>query len=142
MYNYYLDYLKSFKAFIGQNFPQIKHYQFNYADKAYLNYKLYSEHVKEYPMCMVNITDITTDDNKAFFRHIGNKYNIDTAQLLASNHTTRDSVIMDFKWVTIQTQVRINLYSVADLLDYHNQLISAFPKAFMFYSYKYNAYIY
>ncbi len=141
MYNYYLDYLKSFKRFIASTFPEIKHYQFNYADKAFLNYKLYQEHVKPYPMCIITLTDITTDDNKDFFRYIGMKYSKDTAQLLASNHTKQDSVIMDFKWVTIQTQVRINLSSLADLLSYHNQVISAFPKSFMFYSYKYNAYI-
>ena len=141
MYNYYLDYLISFKRFIASNFPEIKHYQFNYADKAFLNYKLYQEHVKEYPMCIITLTDITTDDNKDFFRYIGMKYSKETVQLLASNHTKQDSVIMDFKWVTIQTQVRINLTSLADLLSYHNQLISAFPKSFMFYSYKYNAYI-
>lgn len=141
MYSFYLDYLKSFKAFIASVFPAIEHYQFNYADKAYLNYKLYEEHVQEYPMCIVTLTDITTEDNKDFFRYIGMKYSTDTLALLASNHTQQSSVIMDFKWVTIQTQIRINLASVADLLDYHNQLISAFPKSFMFYSYKYNSYI-
>lgn len=141
MYSFYLDYLKSFKAFIASVFPGIEHYQFNYADKAYLNYKLYDEHVQEYPMCIINLTDITTEDNKDFFRYIGMKYSTDTLALLASNHTQQSSVIMDFKWVTIQTQVRINLASTAELLDYHNQLISAFPKSFMFYSYRYNSYI-
>lgn len=141
MYSYYLDFLKSFKRFVASTFPNIKHYQFNYADNAFLNYKLYQEHVKEYPMCIISLTDITTDDNKDFFRYIGMKHSGDIAQVVASNHTKKDSVLIDFKWVTMQVQMKINLYGAADILNYHNQLISAFPKNMMFYSYKYNAYI-
>ncbi len=141
MYNHYLDFLKSFKSFISGTFPGINHFQFNYADNAFLNYKLYQEHVKEWPTCIINLTDITTDDNKAFFRYIAGASSVETAQLLTSNHTLEESVVMDFKWVTMQIQVRINLYSLADLLDYHNQLLSAFPKNFMFYAYKYTALI-
>jgi len=141
MHNYYLDFLKSLKRYIGSVFPEIEHYQFNYADYAFLNYKLYEEHVKEYPMCMINLTDITTEDNHAFMRFIGNKHSVDTAQLLANNHTKKDSIVMDFKWVTMQVQIKINLNSVADLFNCHNVLISEFPKNFMFYSYKYNALI-
>ena len=141
MYSYYLDFLKSLKRYIGSTFPQIEHYQFSYADYAFLNYKLYQEHVKEYPMCIISLTDIITEDNQAFKRFIGNKHSGDTAQLLANNHTKKDSVVMDFKWVTMQIQIKINLNSMADLLDYHNVLISEFPKNFMFYSYKYQALI-
>jgi len=141
MYSYHLDFLKSFKRFVAGAFPNIKHYQFNYSDKAFLNYKLYQDHVHEYPLCIINLTDISTDDNKDFFRYVGNKYNPDTTQVVATNHTKQDSILIDFKWVTMQIQVKINLFSTADLLNYHNQLISAFPKNMMFYSYAYNALI-
>ena len=92
-------------------------------------------------MCIINLTDITTDDNKAFFRYIGMQHSRDITQVVASNHTKKDSILIDFKWVTMQVQMKINLYGTADILNYHNQLISAFPKNMMFYSYKYNAYI-
>jgi len=141
MNNHYLDFLKSFKKFISMHFPKIEHYQFNYGDKAFLNYKLYQEHVKEYPMCIINLTDINVDDNKAFFRYIASVHTSDNIEVMANNHTKKETILCDFKWVTIQLQLKFNLASLADLLDYHNQFISAFPKDFMFYAYKYKSFI-
>ena len=141
MYSYYLDFLKSFKTFTAQAFPQIEHYQFNFADNAFLNYKLYQEHVKKYPMCHILLTDISVDDNKDFFRYIGGAHSESTVQLLASNNTKQASVIMDFKWVTMQIQVKIVLASTSDVLNYHNQVISLFPKNMMFYAYGYTSLI-
>lgn len=137
MYTYHLDFLISFKKFLTTTFPDIKHYQFNYADQAFLNYKLYQEHVKEFPTCMINLSDIQVDDNRDFFRYIGSQFSQITIQPLTSNHTKKDSILMDFKWVTMTIDVKINLKSPADLLEYHNLAISAFPKNMMFYSYKY-----
>jgi len=141
MNSHYLDFLKSFKKFIASHFPEIEHYQFNYGDKAFLNYKLYQEHVKEYPMCMINLTDISVDDNKAFFRYIGGAHSDELVEVLANNHNLQETILCDFKWVTMQVQLKINLASLADLLDYHNHFISAFPKDFMFYAYRYNSFI-
>ncbi len=141
MNGHYLDFLKSFKKFIASHFPEIEHWQFNYGDKAFLNYKLYQEHVKEYPMCMINLTDISVDDNKAFFRYIGGAHSDELVEVLANNHDLQETILCDFKWVTMQVQLKINLASLADLLDYHNHVISAFPKDFMFYAYRYNSFI-
>jgi len=141
MYSYYLDFLKSLKKFVADIFPDIKHYQFNYGSYTLLHHKLYKEHVQEYPMCIINLSDITNEDNQAFKRYIGNKHSIQTAQLLASNHTKKESVLMDFKWMILQFQIKINFNSTADLLNYHNVLQSYFPKNFMFYSYTYNVLI-
>lgn len=141
MYTYYFDFLKSFKKFLTSTFPDIKHYQFNYADKAFLNYKLYQQHVQEFPMCMINLTDISVEDNRDFFRYIGAQFSQTTIQPIATNHTKKDSILMDFKWVTLTVDIKINLKSKADLLEYHNLAISNFPKNMMFYSYKYYALI-
>ena len=141
MHNYYLDFLKSFKKFMADTFPEIEHYQFNYADKSFLNYKLYQEHVKEFPICHINLSDIRVDDNKAFMRQVGNAYNDDTIQPLCANHDLKDSVIMDFKWVILTMQVKINLNSPSDVFNYHNTVLTHFPKNMMFYSYDYSSYI-
>ncbi len=141
MYSYYLDHLKSLKKFVADVFPAITHYQFNYGNYSLVNYKLYKEHVVEYPMCIINLTDITNEDNQAFKRYIGNKHSLQTAQLLASNHTKKDSIVMDFKWMVLQVQIKINFASAADLLNYNNVFQSYFPKNFMFYSYAYKSLI-
>lgn len=141
MHNFYLDFLKSFKKFMASTFPDIEHYQFNYSDKSFLNYKLYQEHVKEFPMCHISLTDIRVDDNRAFFRQIGQAFCEDTLQPLCANHTKMSSVIMDFKWVILTMQVKINLNSPSDLFNYHNTALSTFPKNMMFYSYDYGSYI-
>jgi len=141
MYKYYLDFLKSFKIFLGDTFPSIQHYQFNYADKAYLNYKLYNQHVQEYPLCIVNITDLQTEDNAAFMRAAYSQYSGVMVQAIASNLTRRQTIVMDFKRMIIQLNVRINVNNLSDLLNFHNELMSRVPKDFTFYAYNYNSYI-
>ena len=143
MIGFYVDFLKSFKALIARVFPNINHYQFNYGDKSYLNYKLYKNHVTEFPNCHINLTDIriTDDVNHAFFRSISNHFNDLTTQHICNNNTTQESVLLDFKWVNIQIDVRINVETAAEVLNYMNMVLSCFPQNYMFYDYKYNAYI-
>ena len=141
VHNYYIDFLKSFKKFMSMTFPAINQFQFNYSDKTFLSWKLYQETVKEYPMCIIGLTDIRVDDNAAYFRHVGDAYSQTTIQPLCTNHDTKQTVIMDFKWVVLQMQVKLNVNSPTDLFNYHNLLISAFPKNMMFYSYDYGSYI-
>lgn len=140
---YYIDFLKSFKTLIARVFPNINHYQFNYADKSYLNYKLYKNHVTEFPNCHINLTDMRINDdvNHAFFRSISNQFNDLTTQHICNNNTTQESVLLDFKWVNIQIDVRINVETAAEVLNYMNMVLSCFPQNYMFYDYKYNAYI-
>lgn len=141
VHNYYIDFLKSFKKFMSTTFPDITHFQFNYSDKTFLSWKMYQENVKEYPMCIVGLNDIRVDDNAAYFRHVGDAYSQHTIQALCTNHTSKQTVVMDFKWVILQMQVKVNVNSPTDLFNYHNLLISAFPKNMMFYSYDYGSYI-
>lgn len=143
MVNYYVDFLKSFKAFVAKRFPDINHYQFNYSDKSYLVYKLYKKHVTEFPNCHINLTDIRINDdvNRAFFRAIANKFNDNTTQHICNNNTKQESVLLDFKWVNIQIDVKINVETGAEVFNYNHVLISNFPQNYMFYDYKYNAYI-
>ena len=117
MIGFYVDFLKSFKALIARVFPNINHYQFNYGDKSYLNYKLYKNHVTEFPNCHINLTDmrITDDVNHAFFRSISNHFNDLTTQHICNNNTAQESVLLDFKWVNIQIDVRINVETAAEV---------------------------
>ena len=143
MHNFYIDFLKSFKTFVAKRFPNINHYQFNYADKSYLNYKLYKNHVTEFPNCHINLNDIRINDdvNHAFFRMISNKFNDETTQHICNNNTTHDSILLDFKWVNLQLDVKINVETAAEVFNYNNMILSCFPQNYMFYDYKYNAYI-
>lgn len=143
MHNYYIDFLKSFKSFVAKRFPNINHYQFNIADKSYLNYKLYKKHVHEFPNCHINLNDIriTDDTNHAFFRMIANKFNDDTTQHICNNNSRQESILLDFKWVNLQLDVKINVETAAEVFNYNNVIISNFPQNYMFYDYKYNAYI-
>ena len=143
MHNYYIDFLKSFKTFVSKVFPDINHFQFNYSDKSYLNYKLYKKHVTEFPNCHINLNDIriTDDVNRAFFRAIANKFNDNTTQHICNNNTKLESVLLDFKWVNLQMDVKINVETGAEIFNYNNMILSCFPQNYMFYDYKYNAYI-
>ena len=143
IHNYYMDFLRSFKKFIGTYFPNIETFQFNYADKAYLNYQLYQNHVQQYPMCIVTMNNIMPDDNAAIFRAQAQMMpdSCATLQLLCVNDSTQEAVVMDFKWVTINIQVNINVNNTSDLLDFHDFIITTFPNNFLFYAYDYNSYI-
>jgi len=143
MHNYYIDFLKSFKAFIANAFPDINHYQFNYSDKSYLSYKLYKNHITEFPSCHINLSSIKINDdtNHAFFRSIYNQFNENTIQHIANNNTKQESVLLDFKWVNLFIDVKINLDNPADIFNYNNIILSTLPQNYMFYDYTYNAYI-
>lgn len=141
IHSYYIEYLKSFRSFISGHFPSISHFQFNYSDQSILSYDLYNQTVYEFPTCTINMTDIRVDDNAAYFRQIANAYTDDTIQVLCNNYTTNNSVVMDFKWVTIQMQVKIVTNSPIDLINFHNYFLTMFPKNFYFYAYQYNSFI-
>jgi len=141
IYNYYVTFLKSFKRMISSAFPGINHYQFNYGSKTYLNWSLYKEHIHEFPTCIVNIQDIQVQDNRDLIRSNGGKYSEDTLQTLCVNHDKKEAVVMDFKWVTITIQVKMNFDNIAELFDYHNAWMTHFPINFMFYSYAFQSYI-
>jgi len=143
IHNFFLDFLKSFKTFISGRFPEINHFQFNYSDKGYLNYKLYKEHVIEFPHCHINLSDIRIgeDSNHSFFRKTGSLFNDNTLQHVCNNETREESVLLDFKWVTLMIDVKINTNSPIDTFNYINQVLSTFPQNYMFYDYIYNAYV-
>lgn len=141
VHNFYIDFLKSFKTFLAGHFPAITTYQFNYSDKTVLNHNLYNEHAREFPAAIVNLTDIRVEDNAAFFRQIGSAYADNLIQNLCENKTIDELVIMDFKWVTLAVQAKINVNSPTDLFNYHNYFLTTFPKNFMFYAYNYSSYI-
>ena len=128
---------------MSKAFPDIQHFQFNYSDKAYLNYKLYKEHVTEFPNCHINLSDIrlTDDTNRAFFRAVYNKFNDDTTQHICNNNTKKESVLLDFKFVNVNIDVKINVDNPADVFNFHNAILTNYPQNYMFYDYIYNAYI-
>jgi len=141
IHNYYLDFLKSIKRFVHTSFPEIKKYQFNYANKTYLSQQLYKNPVVELPTCMINLSDIRTVDNSAFMRGVGQQTCKNTLQLLANNHTRQETIVMDNKWVILSIDIKINVNSSSDVLTFMDRLLSVYPKDYMFYAYEYMAYI-
>jgi len=145
MHNYYLDFLKSFKRFIAGVFPNINHYQFNYSDFTYLNYSLYQEHMKEFPICIINLNDMQVEDNSHVMRKLEltdlGFSNSNILQHICNNLTLEESVLLEFKFVVLQMQVRINFDNPGDIFNYMNIAQTFCPKNMMFYEYSYNAYI-
>lgn len=159
IHNYYVDFLKSFKKFIsatfsdadnssldltGINLPTndnggIKEFKFNYASKNLLHHKLYKQVGFEYPTCIINLTDIRTD-NTFVSRFISGIYNPETVQTVGWNNKTHDALKVEFKFNTVYLNVRINFETGADVLNYYDRL-SVLPYMFYFYYYKYNCFI-
>jgi hypothetical protein len=60
---------------------------------------------------------------------------------IASNTTNLQTIILDKRWVNLLFTVTINTEDVTQLLNYHNLFVGQLPMNFMFYDYKYYAYI-
>lgn len=154
IHNYYVDFLKSFKKFISNTYGDatesivdgvptvggIKHFEFNYASKSLLHYKLYKHINFEYPTCVINITDIQSMDNSFASRFNGNVFTSEIAQTVAWNKISGEAIKVDFKWATLLMNIRINFETGADVLNYYDRLMHL-PSNFMFYSYKYGSFL-
>lgn len=153
IHNYYIDFLKSLKRFFIQIYGDhtseyvngiltsggIKHFEFNYASKSLLQYKLYNQIGFEYPTCLINLTDIITDNADPRFINTG-VFNSNLSIPLSLNETNEMEIRCRFKWVTAYINIRINFENGADVLNYYDRLHNL-PINFNFYSYKYNSYI-
>ena len=110
IHNYYYDFLKSFKRFISDVYPNINNFQFNYSDTTYLNYALYDKNVLEFPICHINIENIQTEDNHHVIR--GRKLNAlnhaegNLLQHICNNNTLEESILLDFR-ITILSSFQI-----------------------------------
>jgi hypothetical protein len=153
VHNYYVDFLKSFKKFVSNIYGDaeilningeetvggIKHYEFNYASRSILQYKLYKHINFEYPTCIINITDIQTDNTHPM-RFNSGIYTPEIVQTLGTNLVTDEQVVTDYRWVTIQLNMKINFETGSDVLNYYDRL-NNLPIGFMFYSYKYESFL-
>jgi hypothetical protein len=153
VHNYYVDFLKSLKKFIeniygdAQVFTDhgivsvggFRNYEFNYASKSLLHHKLYKQIGFEFPTCIINLTDIQTDNTQPFRYNYG-IYTEDLAQTVSINKTTNELVKVDFRWVNLSINIKMNFETGADVLNYYDRL-NNLPINFMFYSYKYNSFL-
>ncbi len=153
VHNYYVDFLKSLKKFIINLYGDatvemiqgietvggIKHFEFNYASKSLLHYKLYKHINFEYPTCIINITDVQTDNSHPM-RYNSGIYTPEIAQIVGTNTKTNENIIVDYRWVTINLTIKINFETGADVINYYDRL-NNLPVNFMFYSYAYSSFI-
>ena len=153
VHNYYVDFLKSLKKFISNIYGDatielvngeetvggIKHFEFNYASKSILQYKLYKHINFEFPTCIINITDIQTDNSHPM-RYNSGIYTPEISQVVGTNTRTNENIIVDYRWVTMNINIRLNFETGADVLNYYDRL-NNLPINFMFYSYKYASFI-
>jgi hypothetical protein len=153
VHNYYVDFLKSLKKFIeniygdAQVFTDhgitsvggFRNFEFNYASKSLLHYKLYQQVGFEFPTCIINLTDIQTDNSQPFRYNYG-IYTEDLAQTVSINKNTNELIKVDFRWVTLSISIKMNFETGADVLNYYDRL-NNLPINFMFYSYKYNSFL-
>lgn len=153
VHNYYVDFLKSLKKFISNIYGDatvemvngietvggIKYFEFNYASKSLLHYKLYQHINFEYPTCIINIIDVQTDNSHPM-RYNSGIYTPEIAQIVGTNTKTMDNIVVDYRWVTINLNIRMNFETGADVINYYDRL-NNLPVNFMFYSYKYSSFI-
>jgi len=91
------------------------------------------------------MSNIRTENNSHVIRNLGpdtsgvSGYNV--LHHLCNNHTLKESLLMDFKFVFIDMTVRFNLDNSGDIFNYMNVLQSLYPNNMYFYDYKYSAYI-
>lgn len=144
MHNYYSEFLKSFKAFIGKvTNDSITYYEFDYGSKTIDFYKLIQDESFEYPTCIIEMQDAQLVDGvgpiarNAMMNINPSNHNM----VIAENFTKPNIIMMDKRWVNITFSVSINLEDSASLLNYHDLFISQLPFNFTFYDYSYISFI-
>jgi len=139
IHNYFIDFLKGFKFYLSRTFlDRITRYEFNYGNKSVLQYKLYKEMDTEYPNAYISLTNIRQETALFQQNKQGNIYCESRAPLLSSNDTLNQKIFMDFKWVTLQLNVKINCENSAEIIDFQNYFNDNIPGTnFMYYAYKY-----
>ncbi len=144
MHNYYSDFLKSFKTFLGKvTNDSITYYEFDYGSKTVDYKRLMDNENFEYPTCIIELQDTTLIDNvspiarNAMMNVNPSNHNM----MIAENLTTYQGILLDKRWVNLMFTVTINVEDSASLLNYYDLFISQLPFNFSFYDYSYITYI-
>jgi hypothetical protein len=143
--NVYGDFLRSFKLFLDRvTKHSLNKIEWNYGAKPLEYYYMMNGHESfEYPIALVDIQDIQPVDGVGpIARNAGMNINRSNHhQSIAYNDTNGEEISIDKRWVNLMFNVTINTEDVTSLLNFHDLFITTVPTNFMFYDYKYYAYI-
>jgi len=143
--NVYGDFLRSFKVFLDKiTRHSLNKIEWNYGSKTLEYHYMMNGHESfEYPVALVEIQDIQPVDGVgAIARNPRLNPNFSNHNVeIAGNSTKLETIVLDKRWVNLMFNVTINTEDVAMLLNYHDLFIGNLPMNFMFYDYKYYAYI-
>ena len=151
-HNYYIDFLKSFDVFLrnilddsettflsSQNLQRIEN---NFGSKTVLTHKLYGDESYEYPNAMIDIQDIKPFDNVIpISQHLRpNNNSLDTFYI-ASNKTKNTNIFVETRLMLIDLNIKINVETSADLLNYYHIILNKLPVNFTFVDYNFGMFI-
>jgi len=142
-HNYYVDFLKAFNSFLMKTFNNqrilsysnvsINKIEYNIGSKTILSHQLYGNESYEYPNIMVNLNDIRIDEGiSSISRNIYGRMNSLNTQFLAYNETTNDEVYLESKKYILNFDVKINVESNSDLLNFYHTVTNYLPLNFTF----------
>jgi len=143
--NVYGDALRAFKVFLDRVTRQsLNKIEWNYGAKPLEYYYMMNGHESfEYPVALIDIQDLQPVDsvgpiarNAGMHIHFSNHH-----QIIAENKSKIETITIDKRWINMIFTVTINTEDVTSLLNYHDLFITTMPLNFMFYDYRYYAYI-
>ena len=151
-HNYYIDFLKSFNAFLSKRFlsPEvtalssqpIQKIEYNISSKTITTYQLYGNESFEYPNIIIDLLDIRADEGISSISR--NAYglipSLSTFEL-TYNETKNESILLEVKRYFLNFNIRVNLESSGDLINYYHIISNNVPFNFTFIDYKFNYFI-
>ena len=151
-HNYYIDFLKSLNSFIYKRFlsseaifassQPIQKIEYNISSKTITTYQLYGKESYEYPNVMIDLLDIRGDNGISSISR--NAYGLISSMNtfeLTHNETKNQSVSIELKRYLLNFNIRINLETSADMLNYYHIITNNVPLNFTFVDYKFNYFI-
>jgi hypothetical protein len=151
-HNYYIDFLKSLNSFIYKRFlaseaifassQPIQKIEYNISSKTITTYQLYGKESYEYPNVMIDLLDIRGDNGVSSISR--NAYGLISTMNtfeLTYNETKKQSIFVELKRYLINFNIRINVETAADMLNYYHVISNNIPLNFTFVDYKFNYFI-
>ena len=151
-HNYYIDFLKSLNSFIYKRFlaseaifassQPIQKIEYNISSKTITTYQLYGKESYEYPNVMIDLLDIRGDNGVSSISR--NAYGLISTMNtfeLTYNETKNQSIFIELKRYLLNFNIRINLETSADMINYYHTITNNVPLNFTFVDYKFNYFI-
>jgi len=151
-HNYYIDFLKSFNAFLSKRFlspdvitlssQPIQKIEYNISSKTITTYQLYGNESYEYPNIIIDLLDVRVDEGiSAIARNAYGLVPTYNTYELCYNETHNNSILLEVKRYFLNFNIRVNLETSGDMINYYHVITNNIPMNFTFVDYKFNYFI-